>query len=343
MRVTIKDIAQACGVGVATVSRAVNGSGYVRKEIREDILKYIENVGWKASNAALQLKTGKSRMVTILVNDILHYYNAKVVDGISRELYRLGYQVSLNVGQCYQALEECRKRQHTDAVIVVGFTNELRQGLDDLRAQGVKVVTIGGNWNYDGPMIYPDHVTCGYEAVKHCIKAGHRKIAFFGAFGSRTNLHSLEECHYRMLYDLLIGIGRATEEHDIRFNLPEDTVGDFYGDLRSLQKKLLERSHTAYICETIELTVHFYVTCRQLGLKIPQDVSFIGIGAIDSFRAFDPLPNLFVHDYEMVIRKALDILFIPDQEIIDQEIVVPYIYSPGNSLDTPKNISSITT
>ena len=335
MRVTIKDIAQACGVGVATVSRAVNGSGYVRKEIKDNILRHIENVGWKASNAALHLKTGKSHTVTILVNDILHHYNAMVVNDLSRELRHRGYQVTLSVGQCYQALEECRQRQDSEGVIVVGMTDELVPKLEEAWSQGFKIVVVGDSWNYSGIMIYPDHFHSCYDAVGRLAAAGQRKIAFFGMFGSKSHLRTIDDCHYFALHNMIKGLVRGAEESGIEFDMAADTVGDFYGDLRHLYKKLQEGRHTAYICQSIELTTHLYVACRELGVSIPGDVSMIGFGSINALRAFSPQPEILTYNVEEVIRKTMEVFFIPREELNQTVFTIPMIPVPGASVAAP--------
>jgi len=335
MKVTIKDIARDCGVGVATVSRAINNSGYVRQEVKEQILRYVENIGWHVSQAALQLKTGKTKTIAILVNDILHNYNAVVLDKLNRALRYQGYQVLLSVGNCSESLEYHAVNRAVDAVVIIGFAHELRDGLLKLRDNGVHAVVIGDSWDYSGPMIFPDHARGTYEAMRRCWELGHRKVAFFGMLGAKSNLTGIGDCHYRMLRDMVEGLVRAAAEFGLEFDPAVDVIGDYYGDTSHLQRHLAARDHTVYICHTPELLVHFYVACMRTGLKIPDDVSVFGIGELDAYRAFLPYPEHLVHNYAVVIEKVMEALFDPDKAV--GEIMVPYLHVAGQSLAAPYN------
>lgn len=70
MALTIKDIAKKCGVGVSTVSRALNNHPDINKETREKILKAVEEDGFIPNNSARNLKRTDSKTVAIIVKDI---------------------------------------------------------------------------------------------------------------------------------------------------------------------------------------------------------------------------------------------------------------------------------
>ena len=330
VKITIKDIARNCGVGVATVSRAINGPGYVRKEIKEQILRYVENSGWQASSTALQLKTGKSKTVALIVNDILHTYNALVVNGLNRRLGEEGYQVVMSIGRCGEALDMYTKDNCVEAVFMIGLAETLSDKLAALQERGVRLICVGELWNYSGISIASDH-SAGLEFLMDRFhESGHRQIAFFGMFALRTNLCSLEDCHYRSLRDMMKSLLAYSELLGVDFSLSRDTVGDCYGDTRPLEKMLEDGIHTAYICHTPELLTLFYASCLKLGIRIGRDVSVTAIGGVDTFRGFDPFPEHMRHNHEKIVDILMEVFKDPSKN--SGEIRCPYIHVNGQSI-----------
>lgn len=332
MPVTITDIARSCGVSVSTVSRAINDSGYVRQEIKEAILRHVESIGWRQSSAARQLKTGKSFTVSVLINDMRHPYDSSVVDGLIRALREKDYRVLFSTGQCREDLMELVHHRQSDAVVVAGFRDEIRDALDAVLATGMRTVVLGENWGYGGPMVYSDHRRCAAEAFRRCLKAGHTRIAFFGMLGMKSVIKSMDECHYRMLREVLEGLEEAARESGTDFDLARDTVGDVFGDTRFLHKHMEPKRHTAYICHSVELIGYFYEACNAMGLRIGRDISMVGIGHSDVFRALSPRPLCFRHDAAAIVDKAMETLFAPETALTTPDLMLPYLPVDGDSL-----------
>lgn len=91
---TIAEIASRAGVSKAAVSRYLN-NGYVSSEKREAIRRVIEETGYVPSQQAQTLRTGKSRMVGVIVPRIDSESISRVVAGISRVLEEQGYRLLL--------------------------------------------------------------------------------------------------------------------------------------------------------------------------------------------------------------------------------------------------------
>jgi DNA-binding LacI/PurR family transcriptional regulator len=71
MSLTIRDIAKGCNVSIATVSRAMNESGYVKVAMKKQILDYARENGWRTSYVAQSLKKGENCTVALLVNSLV--------------------------------------------------------------------------------------------------------------------------------------------------------------------------------------------------------------------------------------------------------------------------------
>ena len=79
--ISIKDIAQSCGVTPATVSRALNGQKGVSDALREKILSIAEEVGYKKNQLAAGLITSRTNMIGLVVPDITNPYYAFIAKG----------------------------------------------------------------------------------------------------------------------------------------------------------------------------------------------------------------------------------------------------------------------
>ncbi|MFB9861581.1 LacI family DNA-binding transcriptional regulator [Salinicoccus siamensis] len=91
--VTIKDLAKEVGVSVATVSRALTGSGYASPDVRRRVLEAAERLDYKPNEVARALNTSRSNVVGVLVPDITNPYFPKVIRGIEDEAIRNDYRV----------------------------------------------------------------------------------------------------------------------------------------------------------------------------------------------------------------------------------------------------------
>ena len=94
--VRLKDIAQACGVSTATVSRALNGVPCISKEQTELIRRTAKEMGYCPNAAARTLKTSRSNNIGILYEDRLdHEYFSSLLNALRREAELGGYDLTL--------------------------------------------------------------------------------------------------------------------------------------------------------------------------------------------------------------------------------------------------------
>ena len=130
--VSMKDIAKACGVSVATVSKALNGQQDIGRETREKIRRVADEMGYMTNASARALKTSRSYNIGVLFVDpmhggLAHEYFSSVLDSIRVESERCGYDITFincNVGRRQTTyLQHCLYRGVDGVVIAsVDFT-----------------------------------------------------------------------------------------------------------------------------------------------------------------------------------------------------------------------------
>jgi DNA-binding LacI/PurR family transcriptional regulator len=84
-KATIKDVAKLSGVGIATVSRVINGNYPVSDAVREAVWAAIDQLGYRPNVPARSLKTRKSRMVGVVVADLSNLFFMQLVKGLEAE------------------------------------------------------------------------------------------------------------------------------------------------------------------------------------------------------------------------------------------------------------------
>jgi DNA-binding LacI/PurR family transcriptional regulator len=179
---TISEVARHAGVGVATVSRVLNGSSAVRDETRQRVLDAIAELGYAPNAAARALSTGRTLSVGVVAPFFTRPSVIERLRGISQVLAAAGYQLVLfDVERPGQDWESFRTLPGgLDGLISVS----LRPPDADLarfEAAGMPVVLVDHPDDHL-PAVHTDDVAGGRVATEHLLALGHRRIAFIGDF-----------------------------------------------------------------------------------------------------------------------------------------------------------------
>ena len=92
---TIKDIAKKCGVGVSTVSRAMNDHPDINQETKDKILRVIAESNYIPNNSARNLKRSEAKAIAVLVKGLGNTFFGELVSGLERECEKKGYSCIL--------------------------------------------------------------------------------------------------------------------------------------------------------------------------------------------------------------------------------------------------------
>ena len=181
---SLKDIAKACGVSVATVSKALNGQKDIRDETRKRIVAVADEMGYVANSIARALKTNRSYNLGMLFVDerrsgLTHEYFSTILEGFKAEAESHGYDITFinshigNQSQSY--VQHCRNRGLDGVVIAcVDFKDPRILELADC---GIPLVTI--DHIFEGhTAILSDNINGVDTLVRYAYSKGHRKIAY---------------------------------------------------------------------------------------------------------------------------------------------------------------------
>lgn len=175
---SIKDVAFKAGVGIATVSRVVNNSGYVKQETKARIEKVIEELGFKPNEIARSMTQQKNHIVAFILPNTKHLFFGELLYEIESALYEKNYK--LMVCNSSERIEkeisyiEMLKTNRVDSMILL-TNNDIEHLLDR------KYRIISFDRIFEGiPYVASDNFEGGRLAAQHLIERGAKKFMFIG-------------------------------------------------------------------------------------------------------------------------------------------------------------------
>ena len=276
--VSMKDIAQRCGVSVATVSKALNGQPDIGEETRNRIAAVAREMGYMTNSAARALKTNRTYNLGVLFVDerrsgLTHEYFSAVLESFKVEAEAHGYDITFinhNVGgKPTSYLQHCLYRGVDGVVIACVDFNDPR--VRELVDSGIPLVTIDHIFN-NRLAVVSDNVSGVEELVRYVYGKGHRKIAFL--HGERTTVTQ----------NRLTGFYRACEEMGL--DIPEEYVREcvYHDPDRCAQETrellaLPERPSCILFPDDYSYIGGMNVL-SEMGLRVPEDISVVGYDGI---------------------------------------------------------------
>ncbi len=275
--VTIADIAAAAGVSVPTVSKVLNGRKGVSAAKRDEIERLVTEHGYERRATAGRADPACG-LVDFVIGDLDTQWATALLRGAQAEAARLGVDlvVTTTHGTPVGAprwVEHLVERGSIGVVLVV--SELLHAGRAKLERLHVPVVLVDpvGSVAQTLPTVAATNWAGGRDATEHLIELGHRRIAIITGPLS-------EECHRDRLDGYRAALQRAGIDHDpdlVRVGDSLVTGGRRYGaDLLQLPDP-----PTAIVSGSDEQAYGIYQAARDLGLRIPEDLSVVGFDDVE--------------------------------------------------------------
>lgn len=289
--VTIRDVAQAAGVHVSTVSRALNPAK--RALISDEVLRVVEQaaqkLGYRPNRAASALRTGRTHTIGVLVPDITNPVFPPILQGIEASAAARGYFVFVaNVGDPQLAkpiLERMQAQQVDGLIMAIAMRDDPL--VDHIVRNGVHAVLVNrADESGRLPAVVSDDRLAMKLAVDHLVALGHRRIA-----------------HLAGPQDVPTGVGRrqgveqALRDHGLAKPVVVECASYSREGGRAAMKELLLRAKPqphglagldAIVCCNDLVALGAYDVLREAGLRIPKDVSITGHNDMPLVDMVDP-------------------------------------------------------
>ena len=284
----IAEVAALAGVSPATVSRALRGIPGVAATTRSSVRAAAEQLGYVASPSAASLSTGRAGAIGVISPWFARWFFAAAVEGVQSEVLDntydlLLYPATLAASADVHRLNLRSIHKRVDGVIAVNVPIAPEQFADFK----VPVVTLGSHHRGISAVSVDDE-SVGAIATEHLLSLGHRTIAFLGQDPDRMY-------GFTSAADRLVGYRRALSSAGVEVNerLIETTGFSTQGGAESFRRlwtaveaRRVPRP-TAIFAVSDEVAMGIMHQAAALGLRVPEDLSLIGVDDHDLAYLFD--------------------------------------------------------
>lgn len=273
--ITIKDVAKAAGVSIATVSRVINNSDKVKSGRRDKVLKAIEELGYLPNQAARSLVKNKTETIGIIVNNLHDPFFYDLIKGFETGAQQTSYNVifcSVMSGDTEVKEKYIRylNKGVVDAVVLYGSYMS-----DDMltRYMGddcpVKYLVVENDLpNFDCNKLLIDNIDGARIATRYLIENGHKAIA-----------HICGNPNKKVAIDRFNGFMETIRSAGIEIldGYIQYTMADYHGGYECMKKLLQsERRPSAVFCSDDAIASFAIRAAIDMGLRVPQDISVMG-------------------------------------------------------------------
>ncbi|SCX02338.1 LacI family DNA-binding transcriptional regulator [Candidatus Aquiluna sp. UB-MaderosW2red] len=275
--VGIIEVAQRAGVSTATVSRALNGKAHVSARAREKVLKAAQELGYVASSSAYSLATGRSKNIGVVMPFIDRWYFSNLLENAVNALVARGYDVTLynlSGGETHRRriFEDLVLRKRVDGVLTVAVKLS-PQELSRLSEINKPIIGIGGPIPGARSLAIDDE-GAGRLATQHLISLGHTEIGMISGTPAT-------EMDFHQPYLRKTGYHEALLDANLDFHPQWMAEADFTvpGGYHAAKQMLGDprNAPTAIFCASDEMGFGAIQAARDLGYRVPQDISVIGM------------------------------------------------------------------
>ena len=299
---TIKDVAKRAGVAISTVSAVINRSAPTSAEVVARVERAIAEIGYAPQRAAQTLRSGRSRLIGVIVPDITNPHFSTLARVVENECLKAGYMTFVyntdeDTDHEMRILRMMRMQQRA-GLILISTRSDIRHGRRLLRRSACRP----SRWEAWSParpidFVALDDVEAGCIAASRLLDLGHRRIV---VIGGREGVSS-HELRLKGCREAFRRRGLALADDQVR--LAQFKLDKAYaGGVPSLRQS---PAPTAILSLSNFMTIGVMRAMIDLGVRCPEDVSLIGVDDLDWADIMRIRPTLIAQPIEAMTRTAI--------------------------------------
>lgn len=321
----IRDVAKLAGVGVATVSRVLNGSGYVSDETRKKIIQAMEELHYTPNELARQLYHKKSGIIAVLMPDVSHPFFAELVKNIETILYDKGYKTML----CDTFKEKNSEKE---------YLNMLERNIVDGIITGVHSLNIEAYQNISKPIVAFDrilgeqiptvrvnHKIGGQLAAQLLYESGCRNVLQF--FGARV-VSSPSHDRHKSFEEYMKGRGVNVTSVELLWNRFDS---QYFKDVT--EKALKEYPDVDGVFGADLLMVYCMKAAYREGKRIPEDLKMVAYDGTYVAEAVTPEITAIAQPINQIAKELVELVcyMIDGKSWKDHKVILDVEVKPGKT------------
>ena len=323
----IKDVAQKAGVGIATVSRVINNSGYVKKETRERIEKIIKDIGYVPNEIARSMTKQKTNIVAFVLPNSSHIFFSKLLFHVENELYERGYKLMVcnSASNIDKELEyiSMLKKNRVDGIIFL-TSSDIEKHLNP----SLPIVSFDRHFK-NIPFIASDNYHGGRLAAKLLLQTKPKKMLFIGddAQGELSSITT--EVSKRR-----IGFSDYLNEHGYtNYKIIEYPQGSSFIPVDYIHNLIGDNLDCDGIFAISDILAHIVIeTLQSHGKRVPEDVRVIGYDGVESYLNLGKKISSIAQPVEALAKAMCKGILkrIHGQSV--QSLILPVTYKSGDTI-----------
>jgi LacI family transcriptional regulator len=307
-RTLIHDIARHLEVSITTVSLVLNGKAKeyrISDALAERVMQYVEQVGYKPNQLAKSLRTGKTHVIGLIIEDISNPFFATVARLVERHAsargYRMLYSSTDNDAAKAKDLISLFQEQHIDGYIIAPPAG-VEKEIEVLLKSGIPTVFFdrylpGLATDYIGV----DNAAGVYQATRLLLDQGYARVAFLTTESDQTQMVARQQ-----------GYTRAMQEADLPSQVQQVPLS-FEGNREESIAAIYQFLHVNPACEAVIFANNSLATLgleaiAQLGRRIPQELAVISFDDNDLFRLHSPTITAIAQPVEALAEALIKVL-----------------------------------
>jgi DNA-binding LacI/PurR family transcriptional regulator len=312
--ITIKDIAKLCGVGISTVSRAINNHPDINEETKAMIMKVIRENNYIPNNSARNLKRTDSDAIAVLIKGITNPFFNGMIKTFEREIKKNKYSFILQTVHDKQneievAVELIKEKKLKGIVFLGGNFSHSNKELSQISVPFV-LSTIGTTQKPDKDIcssVSVDDFKESYKMTDYLCKLGHRRIAIITAPMYDESIGKLRLNGY---LKALSDNGILPDKNLIRFmkdEIESYSIQNGYIVTKELLKSGEDFTAIFAICDALAIG-----SCKAIfdfGKNVPRDYSVAGFDGLDIAHYYNPSITTIKQPVEEMAEETIKILF----------------------------------
>lgn len=315
MRANIKDVSQAAGVSIKTVSRVLNNERYVRPATRERVEQAMAALGFQPSQAARALAGGRSFQVALVCSNPGPYYLHGLIGGLRGRCAAQGVRLIVHAYETdTDALGEdvltFFRQMRLDGAILTPPIADHAPVLEELRRAGTPFVRISpGADPSDGASVAIDNRGAARAMTRRLIALGHRRIGFVIGHEAFAVSRQRLDGHLFALHEA--GISKQPE-------LLRRGKFDFASGVAAAEALLdLDEPPTAIFASSDDMAAGALSVAHRRGIRVPDHLSIAGFDDTELARAVWPPLTTIHQPIRAMAERAADLLFAGDDDRVE--------------------------
>lgn len=312
--ITIKDVARLCGVGVSTVSRAINNHPDINEETKQKVLQIIKENNYIPNNSARNLKRSVSKTIAVLIKGIDNPFFSGMIKIFEEETQKKKYSFILHrvdegEDEVDVAIELVKEKKLKGIIFLGGYFSHSQEKLEQLDVPFV-LSTIAITDKMEAgrfSSVSVDDFAESYKMVDYLCSLGHKNVGILAATPYDESIGKLR----------LEGYKKALADHGIRpseswcFYSEEDIECYTMANGYELMKKVMASTEeiTAVFAVSDSIAIGACKAVFDAGKRVPEDYCVAGFDGLDMAHYYNPTITTIRQPVEEMAHATIKILF----------------------------------